>query len=268
MMTNTRAGGRPLPALVQSPEELELARKQAELAALESELVERELELSTLEGELGAFEAEYLRVVGRRYAELDELQARIAKARAARAPDDAAARHAAAEAQEAAEVSADQVKHRTTEDAVPLFDPPVALKALYRMLARKVHPDLASSDEERTRRHQLMAAVNDAYRRADSDALKSLFADWETSPESVSGTGVPSELVRAIRQIAQVRRRLQNISRVISTLQTGELYALVQKGNARSAEGGNLLEDMAARVDSDIVAARAELATLEAEETP
>ena len=44
-------------ARVQSPEELELDLKRAELAALEQELVERELALSTLQQQLAAFEA-------------------------------------------------------------------------------------------------------------------------------------------------------------------------------------------------------------------
>ena len=254
-----------LSAGVARPEELELGRKRAELTALESELIERELDLSTLEGELGAFEAEYLRVVGWRYAELDRLQARVAATWAAREPDDDAARRAAVEALETAESSAAQTEQRGTEKAARSFDPPASLKSLYRTVARKLHPDLASTEDERTRRHQWMAKVNDAYQREDADALSSLFTDWETSPESVSGTGIPSELIRAIRQIAQVRRRLDSISQAVQTLRESELYALYQKCNVRSAGGGNLLEEMAARLDDQIAAARHDLAALDRE---
>ena len=265
MMTHL-GGGTPLPARIQSPEELELDRKRAALAALESELVERELELSTLEGELGVFEAEYLRVVGRRYAELDELRAGIAEARAACQPHDDATQQAASEARKTADASAAHAGHRAREEPGPPFDPPLALKGLYRSLARKLHPDLASTDEERTRRHQWMAKVNDAYQREDTDTLKSLFADWNASPESVSGQGIPSELIRVIRQIAQMRQRLDSISRAIQVLQGGELYALYQKCKARSsAGGGNLLEEIAGRLDDQIAAARHELAALEPE---
>ena len=264
MMTHL-GGGSSLPARVRSPEELELDRKRATLAALEIELIERELELSTLEGELAVFEAEYLRVVGRRYAELDELRAGIAEARAARQPHDDATRQTASEARKSADASAAHAGHRAREERGPPFDPPLALKGLYRSLARKLHPDLASTDEERARRHQWMAKVNDAYKREDTDALKSLFADWDASPESVSGTGIPSELIRVIRQVAQMRKRLDSISRAIQALQGGELYALYQKCKARSAQGGNLLEEMAGRLGDQIAAARLELAAVESE---
>ncbi|MDS3861592.1 hypothetical protein RIF25_12325 [Thermosynechococcaceae cyanobacterium BACA0444] len=62
-----------------SPEEEELAQKEAELAALESELAERELGLATLQAELHAFEREYLHLIGSRYAELDRIEAQIIK---------------------------------------------------------------------------------------------------------------------------------------------------------------------------------------------
>jgi hypothetical protein len=61
-----------------TPEVLELEKKHAELAILEAELAQRELELATLQAELRAFEGQYLRIVGSRYAELDEIEAQIA----------------------------------------------------------------------------------------------------------------------------------------------------------------------------------------------
>ena len=61
------------------PEERELARKVLEQTTLETELTERELRTANLRAELGAFERRYLHFVGARYAELDELKARIAE---------------------------------------------------------------------------------------------------------------------------------------------------------------------------------------------
>ena len=225
------------PVRVQRPEERELELKRQELAAVEADLVEQELHLSTLQAEFAAFKAEYLRVVGVRYAELDGIKARIAELRATQAPSDGAAQTAASKARATAESSAAEAHERVSREPTSPFDPPVEFKTLYRTIARRLHPDLAATDEERAYRHEWMAKVNDAYQRQDSEALAALLSAWETSPESVSGTGVSSDLVRVIRQIAQVRRRLDSIRRAIQALQAGALYTLHQKCNVRSDAG-------------------------------
>ena len=67
-----------------TPEEQELERKNVELASFEADLIQRELDLATLRADLAEFEARYLRQVGVLYAELDEIEARIAEAQASR----------------------------------------------------------------------------------------------------------------------------------------------------------------------------------------
>lgn len=62
----------------ETPEERELRKKLAELAELEGILGEKELELATFKAELNAFEAMYMGIVGIKYAELDEIEAKIA----------------------------------------------------------------------------------------------------------------------------------------------------------------------------------------------
>src|SRR5438552_6554547 len=79
-----------------TPEEIYLEKKRAELAELETELVERELELETLRGGLLSFEKKYEAATLPRYAELDDLRARIAEIMATRRPQDDAAKTAAA----------------------------------------------------------------------------------------------------------------------------------------------------------------------------
>src|ERR1700747_3922734 len=80
------------------PEERELARKMLEQTTLETELTERELRTANLRAELGAFERRYLHFVGARYAELDELKARIAEQLANEQPDNDRAQQAARDA--------------------------------------------------------------------------------------------------------------------------------------------------------------------------
>ena len=250
----------------QSPEERELDLKRTELAGLESELVERELELSTLQQELAVFEAQYLRVVGRRYATLDDINARIAEAQAIRRPADHAVLEEARGARETADATASQAESdaRDAEPAPP-FEPPAGLKPLYRAAARKLHPDLATTDDERARRHEWMAKVNEAYRHQNEDALNTVLADWETSPESVPGTDIPSELVRVIRQIAQVRRRVDQIELMIDALKVGNLYALYAQYQTQARSAGNPLDELAASIDEQITDAERRLANMQAE---
>ena len=69
-----------LPEKLLTPEEGELARKKASLAELEAQLADRELELASFRADLVHFEKRYLQTVGRHYAILDDLKAKIAGA--------------------------------------------------------------------------------------------------------------------------------------------------------------------------------------------
>jgi hypothetical protein len=73
---------------------------------LEARLADRELERASLLAELVHFENRYLQIVGKRYAMLDDLKARIAEARATSNPDRPEARDAAKTARAKADESA------------------------------------------------------------------------------------------------------------------------------------------------------------------
>lgn len=51
------------------------------------------------------------------------------------------------------------------------------IKALYRDLARRFHPDLAQTEQERAERTHMMTLVNQAYHERDIDMLEALNAD-------------------------------------------------------------------------------------------
>src|ERR1039457_2068171 len=180
------------------PEEEEILRKRAELDAVKATLAERELELADLRGHLSAFEGRYLRQVGTLYAELDEWNAKIAE------------RMAEEEGTEDARTAAEQARMRAEESstaahgesaAVQGFTPSPELRSLFREVAKRVHPDLATDEADRQKREQLMAEANAAYQKGNAAALKRILEEYESSPESVKGAGVAADLVRAIRQI-------------------------------------------------------------------
>ena len=243
-----------------SPEERELEKKRGELAALEAQLVQLELDLATLQAELRIFEGRYLRSVGRLYVELDEIEAQIAEALARFSPKDHAAQKQATHARRQARESAHAAGHAgTSETSHTVFHPSDRLKRLYRTVARHVHPDLATNEQDRMRRHEVMAAVNRAYEAGDENRLQQILEEWEHSPESVEGKGVEAELVRVIRKIAQVEERLQTIKSEMAQLLASELYQLQQKVEAAEATGQDFLATLAKRVQEQIDQARIRL---------
>jgi len=243
-----------------TPEEQELDNKRAELAVLEAQLAEWELECATLQAALRAFEGRYLRCVGRLYAELDAIEAQIAEALARQHPNDpttvANAAQARAQAQESAE-AAHEADSLRTPDA---FSPSDGLKKLYRDVAKHVHPDLGTTEEDRSRRHQFMADANHAYQHGDEAGLWAILHAWEQSPASVPGEGIGADLVRVIRQIAQVKARLQTLEEELAQCHASELYQLYVQVEEAAAQGRDLLAVMAERLERQIADARRRLA--------
>jgi hypothetical protein len=75
----------------------------------------------------------------------------------------------------------------------------------------------------------------------------------------VKGEGPGAELVRIIRKIAQVEDRLQTIDAEISRLEESDLSKLKKQVDEAEKEGRDLLAEMAARVDQQVVEARRRL---------
>jgi len=245
-----------------TPEEAELKRIKLELAAIENELAERELDLSTLEAELRAFERRYLRTVGVKYAELDDLEAQIAEAQARLRPRDTQAQQRAQQTRTQAQESAQAAGTAQASKQKDEFKVPEDLKKLYRDLAKKFHPDLATDEKERARCNQTMAEVNRAYQDGNVERLQHIWRDWEFSPESVAGEGIAAELVRIIRKVAQARDRLNAIEAEIAQLHKSDLYKLMMKVREAQQEGSDLLAEMVARLEEQIMGVRERLAGL------
>jgi hypothetical protein len=244
------------------PEARELQKKKSELATLETRLAERELDLATLQAELHSFEGVYLHIVGSRLAELDEVEAQIAEAMARRKPKNRESQERASQARAQAHESAQAVEAEQEAGKRELFKPTESLKKLYREVAKRIHPDLATDESERRRRHELMSEANRAYEEGDEARLEAILHDWESSPESVKGEGPGAELVRVIRKIAQVEGRLKAIDAEFARLGQSDLYRLKTQADQAGALGRDLLAEMAARVDQQVVEARGRLRSI------
>ena len=249
---------------IETPEEGELRVKLAELRQLEEQLADGEASLITLQRDVQLFEHRYMRIVGQRLAQLDEIEAAILRAQS-KASNDAELHARARDASERADRSrraassgpaptAPQVDLSTNDE----------LRRLYREAARHMHPDLTPDDSARSTRTEFMARANAAYADGDQAALEKLLDEWKSHPEEVRGDSVAAELVRTIRRIAQARRRLQDIDDEIAALMSSALATLRHDQETAVAAGRDLLLEMAERLDAELAVARIRLQRAEA----
>lgn len=75
-------------------------------------------------------------------------------------------------------------------------------EALYRKIAMLIHPDRATDDAKRELGTRLMKDLNADYAKRDMKRIERILAEWEESPDAVSGEGTGVELIRVIRAIA------------------------------------------------------------------
>ena len=248
----------------QTPEQAELEEKQRQLDTLEAELADRELALATLKGELGAFENEYAQRVVSKYAILDDLNAQIAELLAERSPEDIEIQETAEQAREQADESAEAGGNADPDRPVEPFRPTEAMKDLYKKLMKKFHPDKADTPEQKARFTEIFKEIDLAYHNGDEDRMRELERQLENSPDEVTGESVAEQLVRAIRQIAQIRGRIDAIAASISKMEESDIHQLCESVREAEESGRDLFAEMAAAVDVEIEAAQTRLAELSA----
>ncbi|MFQ5449420.1 MAG: molecular chaperone DnaJ [Nitrospinaceae bacterium] len=254
-----------MPALtpIVSPEEEELQQKRQELVDLEQELADKELELSTLKGELNLFERRYNQVLGAKYAELDEIKAQVLELACRFYPRSDEFRAEARTARERARKSADHSENAGSEEPPEEdFQPSEALKKLFREVAKKIHPDLASNATQKAHRHELMARLNQAYDRLDEEGIRAILIEWEASQPAEANVTLGTRLVRTVRQIAQIRKRLNRIRDELEELTHSGMFQLMKKVESAGEAGTGLLREMAEAVQEKIVAVKSRVRDL------
>lgn len=226
------------------PEEQELIRLEAEQTELEEQVTLTELALETCKTESAQFEYRYYQTVGRLYVQIDEVDALIARVRARCSPEDTDAQSHAQAAEQQANASAEEAGVIEAQPAPP----PVItqeLKIAFRKAAKLMHPDRATSEPERLRRSALMAQVNLAYERGDQQAIEKLVAEYGRDPEAITGGDIASCIVKAIRRIAQLRRRMEEMTKEVEVLRQTDISQLKETIEETEAMGGDPLGDLA-----------------------
>ncbi|MET7361004.1 hypothetical protein ABZS76_21515 [Streptomyces sp. NPDC005562] len=272
-----RAAATPEERQEERREERPEERLERAVRAAEQALIEYEIALETFRVEVENFSRLHHQKLGPMYARLDELDAQIAEATAARTGDPEDRRKAdEARARVMPMPGVEELFHGWMdgeglypEAAAMLTDqsvrPPQRVRPgeearkLYRDLVRKAHPDLAQEEGERQRREEFITRVNAAYARGDEAVLRELSEEWAAGP-------VPEE--ERLTRSEELYARLEWLS------QRKGLLSVLAKELEESAIGGmlrlapddpdTLLDEIAEQLLAQVAEREAELQRLTA----
>lgn len=232
------------------------------VSALELQVGAREKELAELQSALARLQRRYLDEIGPLYAELVPLDEAVAQA-------EIAAGLRAPESDDKPEVGSLKSEGDEAEGLAgcgPASAPSGDLKAMFRDLARAVHPDAGHADvDERTRfrRHSLMAEANRAYAERDEDRLRLILRAWELDPDFTVSNDPDEERARLPRRAAALTSRLVEIEAAFADLRRSAIFRLKEKIDDTQRQGWDLFAEMRRQVEREIAMGKATLAKLE-----
>ncbi|MDX2601799.1 J domain-containing protein [Streptomyces caniscabiei] len=256
-------------------------RLERAVRAAEQALIEYEIAVETFRVEVENFSRLHHQKLGPMYARLDELDAQIAEAKAARTGDPEDVRKAQeARARVMPMPGVEELFHGWMdseglfpEAAAMLTDQPVRspervrpsdeARRLYRELVRKAHPDLARDDKERERRDEFIARVNAAYGRGDEVLLRELSEEWAAGP--VPEERRPSraeELYARLEWLAQRKELLALLARELEEGAIGSMLRIAPDDPDR------LLDEIADQLLAEVAQRETELAGLVGRDGP
>jgi hypothetical protein len=220
-----------------SPVELELREQIRRKDRLIESLLREQQYFSGEKQQAEEFRTYYLRIVGPAYVDLDDVNATVAEERARSNPGIKRLHEAAVAARQQADASAAEVAEvpllpdpeQLTKSAPPVLNPPDSLKTLYRKLVRMVHPDLASSESERTVRTEFLARATTAYERQDERALKNLLDDWVERIDSGKEKTDAQQLRQVSRTVQRLTGKVEDVQRERIFFENTDTYVLYRK---------------------------------------
>lgn len=248
-----------------------LARLRATLAQVQNDLIEAEAEFADRMAEVRIFEAEFEARVGHLADQLAmlerELEDYLARIRERR--NEKTFGHGYRPVEE---------QYRRTwhipPEAAPKPPEPVSpateeqIKKLYRQLARRAHPDLATGDDDRAFRTDKMQAINDAYAARSMAELLALAAEldkYQPGKPAVLGQ-TDAEMIKVLEtEIGRCRRRMQEIDFELQDLHNRASVQLSLEVKLARRRGHDLLAQMAADLERKIARKSAELDMIKAQ---
>ena len=214
-------------------------------AELERSLNERLAERDVARTSLERFRIRYKQEVGLLHDELDRLELAIAEAELGEL---------------SRKLEENDASGRPGPSDAPPHPPPArftsdVVRRLFREVAKAIHPDLASDDVARDRRHALMIEANRAYARGDEEHLRWILQAWAGSPESVQGSDPEAARQRLVRRVAQLEEELERLTSDLDALKATPLWELKTMVDQAAVRGRDLVRDMVSRLKRDVMAA-------------
>jgi len=251
-------------------EQLEQLRN--ELEKLQTKLIDLEADYADHMAEIRVFEYEYERRVGYLIDKLEAVEEEV------REYNERIQRLRKKDIYQHGYVPVDEQFRRAWKapapgERVPQRQPVSAatekeIKKLYRQLARRFHPDLATDEFDHARRTQIMASINDAYAARSLSELQAL----ARQPDSVAGIG-RDEIVQTTRQmiialiteIGRCQNRIRELENEMRSFPNRPSVQLSLEVRWARREGRDLLREMAAEVEKKIERKTAEREMLRAQ---
>lgn len=213
----------------------ERQRLEERVAATELAWLTLEVEVETLRVEIDNFALIHHERLGPLYARIDELEALVAEAVAARtgSPEDLrravdarrlvdelpdldalfdSVRQAEERASQAVGESDEAGGPAGVEQQPRRVRPGKEAQRLYRELARRAHPDLSTDPAEQERRSAFIARANEAYARGDAAALEVLTEEWSTAPESAPEWDAPDRGEWLLQRLEWLSARIAELA--------------------------------------------------------
>jgi hypothetical protein len=129
------------------------------------------------------------------------------------------------------------------------------IKALYRSLARRFHPDLCTDAADAAYRHECMLRANHAWQQGDLDSLQELADETERlAPDWTTWTWL-RRLQSARRENDRITRQISKLRRRLKELRTNETFPLWSSGGL----GESLISARRKSLERDIAMAKNDL---------
>ena len=118
------------------------------------------------------------------------------------------------------------------------------LKSLYRELAKKYHPDMARTPEDKEKFHKIMAEINQAYNDRDLKKMEELAIRLKYPEKIFVKESLEEEFERLLRESEKLDEIISDIENELDAIRNSDTFKFKINVDEAGAEGKDLLKEM------------------------